>query len=775
MDVMKIRTKLLLMMSLMAILPLILLASILSKTSIDSLFTSLEQEQKRALTASREQKKQQIEGYFKSIENQVNTFSNNLMVIEAAKEFNQSFYEINPNPEEGNQNINAFYTGPFNQEFKKRNQNEGINVSQIINSMSEEAIHWQDLYIAKNRNSLGEKDKLLTAGDNSNYSKTHEKYHSAFRDYQTKFGFYDIFIVEPNTGHIVYSVFKESDYATSLLTGPYANSAIATAFTNANNFNNSEQVFQTDFSPYLPSYQDPAAFIASPIFEKGQKVAVLIFQMPIDNINAIMTSNEKWSEVGFGLSGETYLVGSDHTMRNQSRFLIENKAAYIQALKQSGQGIEANIIDAKGTSIGLQKITSNGVDNALKGKVGFEEYLDYRGEPVFSAYAPIKVGGNNWAILSEIDKAEALAQAYLLESKMLNISLYITVAIVIIALLIGLYFARSLTKPLNHLIENLKQIATGGADLTQQLEEAKRDDEIGELGKAFNVFNQFIKDLVIELKQTSECMASSSTQLKGSTLVAMDAASQQKMQTEMVAAAVEEFHMSIKEVANNTEQSSRTSEDADTISRQSADFAEEARLQIDKLVHGVESASGVISLLSGEVEEIKTILKVIDEIADQTNLLALNAAIEAARAGEHGRGFSVVADEVRSLAARTQQSTVEVQNRINALESAAGNAVSSMDNAASMAQSGIDLVSQVRNKLTDVADVIETLSQMNATIATAANQQKFAADSVSESICSIDEYAQSNAAITEQVKASSEELNNYATNLSSLVGRFKIA
>lgn len=772
---MKIRTKLLLMMSLMAILPLILLASILSKTSIDSLFTSLEQEQKRALTASREQKKQQIEGYFKSIKSQVSAFSNNLMVIEAAKEFNQNFFEYESANQIKNDDLNTFYREDFNNEFKKRNQNEAANISQIINAMSQDALYWQDLYIAKNSNPLGSKDALMTAEDDSLYSKSHEKYHSAFRDYLTKFGFYDIFIIEPNTGHIVYSVFKESDFATSLLTGPYANTSIADAFKIANSFNNAEQVFQTDFASYLPSYQDPAAFIASPIFENGQKVAVLIFQMPIDNINAIMTSNEKWADVGFGLSGETYLVGSDKTMRNQSRFLIENKAAYVQALKQSGQGVEANIIDAKGTSIGLQKVASNGVDSALKGSAGFEEYLDYRGERVFSAYAPIKVGGNNWAILSEIDKAEALEQAYLLETKMLNISLYITIAIVVIALIIGLYFARSLTKPLNHLISNLKEIATGGADLTQQLEEANRDDEIGELGKAFNLFNEFIKDLVIELKQTSECMASSSTQLKGSTVVAMDAASQQKMQTEMVAAAVEEFHMSIKEVANNTEQSSRTSEDADTISKQSADFAEEARLQIDKLVHGVESASGVISLLSGEVDEIKVILRVIDEIAEQTNLLALNAAIEAARAGEHGRGFSVVADEVRSLAARTQQSTVEVQNRINALESAAGKAVSSMGSAATMAQSGIDLVSQVRNKLTDVSDVIENLSQMNATIATAANQQKFAADSVSESICSIDEYAQSNAAITEQVKASSEELNNYATNLSSLVGRFKIA
>lgn len=253
----------------------------------------------------------------------------------------------------------------------------------------------------------------------------------------------------------------------------------------------------------------------------------------------------------------------------------------------------------------------------------------------------------------------------------------------------------------------------------------------------------------------------------------MDAAAKQKTQTEMVAAAVEQFHASIREVAMNTEQSSDSSENADSISKQSAEFAEQARQQIDKLVTGVKQASVAISDLNNEVDEINSILVVIDEIAEQTNLLALNAAIEAARAGEHGRGFSVVADEVRSLAARTQVSTVEIQNRINALKTAATTAVSSMDHAASMAESGIDLVSQVRNRLVDVSNVIASLSLMNASIAQAANQQKFAADSVSESICSIDEYAQSNAALSIQVKTSSQELNCQATSLSNLVGRFK--
>ncbi|MDP5212353.1 methyl-accepting chemotaxis protein [Pseudoalteromonas tunicata] len=769
---MKIRTKLILMMIALAIIPLISLSILLGKTTINSVLNTAITESENSLVASREQKKQQIEGYFHGLESQAISLANNLMVVDAATHFKQGFFEpANLNSSELFRNVSQFYQNQFDGEYARRNGNKKIDSAILYQSADPITLYWQNQYIVQNSNKLGEKQLLNKAVDGSSYSQWHQLYHPIFRDYVKQFGFYDLFIIDASTSKVLYSVYKEADYATQLKSGEMQKTGLAKAYSNAINLSK-DQTYLSDFSPYLPSYFDGAAFISTPIYQGDHLVAVLALQMPIGKINTVMTNNKNWLNVGMGKSGETYLVGPDKLLRTESRFLIENKAGLIDVLSQSAPQVAEKIAN-KHTAIGILPVTSPGVGLGLAGKSGFQEYIDYRGEPVFSAYAPVKVGDMTWVLMSEIDKAEALASANTLLENIVLISFVVTLFIGLIALVVSWLFSQSITKPLQHLINNLKDIATGGADLTRQLEEANRKDEIGELGKAFNLFNLFIKELVIDIKNTSEHLAASSSQLSGSTEIAMDAAAKQKTQTEMVAAAVEQFHASIREVAMNTEQSSDSSENADSISKQSAEFAEQARQQIDKLVTGVKQASVAISDLNNEVDEINSILVVIDEIAEQTNLLALNAAIEAARAGEHGRGFSVVADEVRSLAARTQVSTVEIQNRINALKTAATTAVSSMDHAASMAESGIDLVSQVRNRLVDVSNVIASLSLMNASIAQAANQQKFAADSVSESICSIDEYAQSNAALSIQVKTSSQELNCQATSLSNLVGRFK--
>lgn len=766
---MKVGTKLILMMMALAILPLITLSALLGQTTISNVLTTATQDSENALTAAREQKKQQIESYFKDIENQASSLANNLMMIDAAEHLSQAFFDIDPQISQSS--LPQFYTNTFQKEFEKRNNNAQFDSRAFYQGAGQTTQYWQTQYIASNSNPLGQKHLLNKDASNTAYSTWHEVYHPVFRDYIDRFGFYDLFIIDAASSNVVYSVYKEVDFAMPLNQGILANSGLAKAYTNGLTLSKN-QTYLSDFSPYVPSYLDNAAFISTPIYRGSEVVAVLALQMPLNRINSVMTNNSNWLNVGMGNSGETYLVGPNKLLRTESRFLIEDFKGFVAGLSQS-DAITAQKIATKQSAIGILPVTSAGVEQALQGQSGFQEYIDYRGEPVFSAFAPLQVGGMTWAIMSEIDKKEALSSATVLLDNIVLIASLVTITIALIALSLSWFFARSITKPLQHLINNLKDIATGGADLTRQLEEAKRKDEIGDLGKAFNLFNMFIRDLVIDIKSTSENLAASSCQLSGSTEIAMDSAAKQKAQTEMVAAAVEQFHASIREVAMNTEQSSDSSENADSISKQSAEFAEQARQQIDKLVTGVKEASIAISDLNNEVDEINSILVVIDEIAEQTNLLALNAAIEAARAGEHGRGFSVVADEVRSLAARTQVSTVEIQNRINSLKTAAGTAVSSMDHAASMAESGIDLVSQVRNRLVEVSNVIASLSLMNASIAQAANQQKFAADSVSESICSIDEYAQSNAALSIQVQTSSQELNCQANNLSSLVGRFK--
>ena len=146
------------------------------------------------------------------------------------------------------------------------------------------------------------------------------------RNFLEKFGYYDIFLIDIDTGHIVYSVFKEADYATSLLTGPYANSNLGKAFQTARTANAPSFTYLIDFSPYAPSYNAPASFIVSPIFEQDKLLGVAAFQMPVDQINNIMTTHQNWRNMGLGESDETYIVGLDLTLKNESRFLIEDSS-----------------------------------------------------------------------------------------------------------------------------------------------------------------------------------------------------------------------------------------------------------------------------------------------------------------------------------------------------------------------------------------------------------------------------------------------------------------
>ena len=292
--------------------------------------TALEQEAFSRLTAVRELKSQQIEDYFQSIRHQVVTFSEDQMIVDAMRSFTDAFRsvegELVPRGNDyalAGSNLEAYYRN----EFLPRLEENLPSETSLEEYWPEErtAQLLQYLYISGNPNLTGEKHRYDAANDYTSYSAAHRNYHPIIRSYLEKFGYYDIFLVDAQTGHIVYSVFKEVDYATSLLTGPYSETNFARAFREARESNERDFVSIVDFDNYAPSYNGQASFIASPIFDGEQKIGVLIFQMPVDRINDIMTNRQGWADVGLGNSGETYIVGSDFTLRNQGRFLIEDR------------------------------------------------------------------------------------------------------------------------------------------------------------------------------------------------------------------------------------------------------------------------------------------------------------------------------------------------------------------------------------------------------------------------------------------------------------------
>ena len=214
--------------------------------------------------------------------------------------------------------LRSYYTGDFSEEFQERNGIRTARINEVFSRLSPEAIVFQHAFIADNPNPLGSKHLMDKPAhdERGEYAEFHANYHPYFRNYLEKFGYYDIFLVEPDNGRIVYSVFKELDYATSLVDGPYSQSNFAAAFRAVQEV---EIGFgkMVDFDEYYPSYQSSQLLVGSNN-DGDEPVGVLVFQIPIDQMNTTMTNSGSWNSVGLGRSGETYMVSNDYTMRNDS-------------------------------------------------------------------------------------------------------------------------------------------------------------------------------------------------------------------------------------------------------------------------------------------------------------------------------------------------------------------------------------------------------------------------------------------------------------------------
>ena len=467
---------------------------------------TLEREAFNKLTAVREMKASQIEEYFGFISDQIVTFSEDRMIIDAMIAFDETHETINSELGlsdstliEWENNLDTYYQDEFLARLRPN-----LKVGRIV-SLREyypqelETIVLQSLYIGNNPNQTGSKDQLDNPGDGSAYSAAHEIYHPIIRDYLDAFGYYDIFLVDVKSGgHIVYSVFKEVDFGTSLLDGPYADTNFGRVYQAALAAEDNNFVLLVDFEPYHPSYNAPAAFIASPIFDGNEKIGVLIFQMPIDRINNIMTNNQSWEDVGLGKSGETYIVGDDFLLRNQSRFLIEDSESYFQMIEEIGTSeITINQIRNLNSTIGLQKVRTLGTIAALNGYTGTAIFPDYRGAPVFSAYKPLKIEGVNWVIMSEKDEVEVFLPIQELQ-RSLGLGMLGLFAVIV---LIGILFSRTLTRPISALNESAKELSRG--NLESEVVCSSRD-EIGDLAKSFEVMRKELRRSINDLEDINQ-------------------------------------------------------------------------------------------------------------------------------------------------------------------------------------------------------------------------------------------------------------------------------
>ncbi len=353
------------------------------------------------------------------------------------------------------------------------------------------------------------------------------------------------------------------------------------------------------------------------------------------------------------------------------------------------------------------------------------------------------------------------------------ISLSVLAGGVVLAIVLGVYSSRSLTRPIRGMVDRLKDIAEGEGDLTQRVDESRKD-ELGELGRWFNTFVKKIHDTVAQVASAVHEVAGAATEIAASSEQMSRNLEEQKAQTGQVSSAVEEMSCSVVEVARRSTEAAGNAESA---GKQATDGGEVVRQTIDgmnAIAAVVRESATTVDELGKRGEQIGQIIEVINDIADQTNLLALNAAIEAARAGEHGRGFAVVADEVRKLAERTTQATEEVAASIQAIQGETASAVQKMNEGNSKVTTGVELAEQAGQALGSIVDGARNVASMIQSIAAAAEEQSAAAEQISRSIEQINHTSAQSAEGAGQSATAATQLSAMSERLRVLVGGFKL-
>ncbi|MEE4181185.1 methyl-accepting chemotaxis protein [Pseudomonas viridiflava] len=352
-----------------------------------------------------------------------------------------------------------------------------------------------------------------------------------------------------------------------------------------------------------------------------------------------------------------------------------------------------------------------------------------------------------------------------------NMQIGCTLLAMILGIIAAVIITRQITRPLQETMAVVDRIASG--DLSQTMVVTRRD-ELGVLQQGIQRMGTTLRELIGGIRDSVVQIASAAEELSAVTEQTSAGVNSQKVETDQVATAMHEMSATVAEVARNAEQASEAASTADKEARAGDQVVSEAIGQIEKLAAEVVRSSDAMTLLEQESDKIGKVMDVIKAVAEQTNLLALNAAIEAARAGEAGRGFAVVADEVRGLAQRTQQSTEEIENLVAALQNGTRQVSSIMLSSRDLTVSSVQLSRKAGTSLNSITQTVSNIQAMNQQIAAAAEEQSAVAEEISRSIINVRDVSEQTASASEETAASSVELARLGGQLQTMVSHFKI-
>ena len=396
-------------------------------------------------------------------------------------------------------------------------------------------------------------------------------------------------------------------------------------------------------------------------------------------------------------------------------------------------------------------------------------FSDKHGVNLTPITRPINFAGQDWQLIGYIDLTAIQANTDQLNWK-ITLALLVCASVIIVASVTMLHVSFKPLSRLNTLVANLSQ---GNSDLTQRLA-VESKDEIGQICNSINLFIEKLQQMFIDVADSSKEIDRAVVHLSNQARSNLNTLNQHTQETEQAITAIEEMSASAGSIAQSADDAALLTERTNRYADESKQTVTEAVNSVNGLVNQVSSMAETITRMSEDTKQINSVLQVIGAIAEQTNLLALNAAIEAARAGEQGRGFAVVADEVRALASRTQQSTSQINDMLATLKTTTENVVKEMDSTRIHCEETAERTNHVMDSLNVVTDSVAEMNNLNTLIATSAMEQRQVTHEVSKNMAAIQEMVRKLNMNAAQVTSVSNELQNTSHALSDVVGRFRV-
>ena len=608
----------------------------------------------------------------------------------------------------------------------------------------------QSAFITQNPYPVGEKQKMRASGNLPFYDEMHIVHHPEFRKLQESSGYYDIFLFDL-AGNMIYSVRKESDFATSLKDGPFKGTALGMVIMDVLAEQDVEHTAFQDFMPYEPSASSPSAFMAHIVMDNnGDAIGAVAFQLPISAVGEIAAQN-----TGLGNTGDIFVFGEDKLLRND---FADTEALDILTAAPNGAWLRAG--EAPSHMGGA---------------------FDRSGAPALIATAKVKFADTSWTFVATERLSEAMSAA----NAVAVASLQTLAVVVLLLLILAVFISRSLTRPQRELTAAMAAMVEG--DLTVNAPGQDRGDEIGDMARMTAAF----RDSKIDAERVKEAVAERETaqmERRRATQLSLSEAFENTVGgvIHAVNAASEELHVSAQSMAGmarasgaEASRAAEASEAAAASVGSMATSADQLNASITEIAQQVDASSRIadvatdkaahtsqtVEALSAAANKIGEVVSLISDIAAQTNLLALNATIEAARAGEAGKGFAVVAAEVKSLATQTTNATGEIAAQIGSIQQATEVAVTS---------------------IADIRETIDRMSETSQSVAAAVSQQRIATQGIAtsasgassssgqvdRSIASVRGSALDTGNAAEQVVDAALELGGQAATLQTEVEKF---